>query len=397
MSEKRRDKRKRILRTGEDQRSDGRYRYSYIDALGIRRTVYSWRLEPTDPVPTGKRPGLSLREIEKIVEKELENAKEGKRDCTVSELVIKYTTMKKGVRKNTRTGYKTVINLLSKDEFGSRSIHEIKVSDAKLFLIGLQENGKSYSSIHSIRGVLRPAFQMAVEDEVLAKNPFEFHLADTILNDSVKREALTPAQERSFLNFIKNDRHFCRYYDGIFVLFNTGLRISEFCGLTLSDLDFKERAIHVNHQLVRFPDMEYHMQVTKTDSGLRTLPMSDEVYEAFQRIVRNRKTMKVEPIIDGHTGFLFFDKNGNPRVALHWEKYFEHICDKYNSIYKVQMPNVTPHVARHTYCTRMATSGISPKTLQYLMGHSDIATTLNVYTHLGYDDAKSEVRKIKKA
>ena len=58
------------------------------------------------------------------------------------------------------------------------------------------------------------------------------------------------------------------------------------------------------------------------------------------------------------------------------------------------MPNITLHVCRHTYCSNMAKSGMNPKTLQYLMGHSDIAVTLNVYTHIGLDDATEELRKL---
>lgn len=56
-----------------------------------------------------------------------------------------------------------------------------------------------------------------------------------------------------------------------------------------------------------------------------------------------------------------------------------------------------PHVCRHTYCTNMANSGMNPKTLQYLMGHSDISVTLNIYTHTGYDDAKKELSRLKEA
>ena len=89
------------------------------------------------------------------------------------------------------------------------------------------------------------------------------------------------------------------------------------------------------------------------------------------------------------------DKNGRPCVALHWEKYFEHICQKYNKLYRIQMPKVTPHICRHTYCSNMAKPGMNPKTLQYLMGHSDISVTLNVYTHVKYDDAKQELKKLK--
>ena len=76
--------------------------------------------------------------------------------------------------------------------------------------------------------------------------------------------------------------------------------------------------------------------------------------------------------IDGYSGFLFYDDNGMPLVAMHWQHRFNHMVGRYNDIYRVQMPNITPHVCRHTYCSNMAKSGMNPKTLQYLMGHSDI-------------------------
>ena len=98
--------------------------------------------------------------------------------------------------------------------------------------------------------------------------------------------------------------------------------------------------------------------------------------------------------MQGYSGFLFLDKNGRPMVALHWEKYFQHICAKYNSIYKAQMPKVTPHVCRHTFCSNMAKSGMNPKTLQYIMGHSEIGVTLNVYTHIGFEDAMAEMLEL---
>ena len=92
---------------------------------------------------------------------------------------------------------------------------------------------------------------MAVDDDLLRKNPFEFQLATVIVNDSVTREAITRKQERVFLEFVKNDKHFSKYYEGIYILFKTGLRISEFVGLTTQDIDLKKRTIDVNHQLQR--------------------------------------------------------------------------------------------------------------------------------------------------
>ena len=397
MSEKRRDNKNRILRTGESQEADGRYRFRYTDANGKRKSVYSWRLVATDSLPYGKRDNLPLREQEKIINRDLEDdiLPDGG-GLTVLQLSKKYVATKTGVKHTTRAGYGTVLRLLERDPFGAKRIDRVRLSDAKEWLIKLQQvDKKSYSSIHTIRGVLRPAFQMAVDDDILRKNPFDFLIATVLVNDAVTREAISRKQERTFLEFVKNDSHFCRYYDGFYILFNTGMRISEFTGLTISDVDMENRTINIDHQLQKTGTLVY-INTTKTNAGKRVIPMQDDVYECFERILARRPKLKVEPMIDGYSGFLWFDKDGKPMVALHWEKYFQHAVDKYNSIYRVQLPRITPHVCRHTYCSNMAKTGMNPKVLQYLMGHSDISVTLNTYTHLKFDDAKDEMEKMAK-
>ena len=395
MSEKRRDNRGRVLRFGESQRQDGRYAFKYKDNDGSVKFVYSWRLDKNDRTPAGKKRELSLREKEKQIEHDLfDYIVSNGGNYTVLELVKKYVSLKTGVRHNTEANYNFVINIIAKADFGKLRIDKVHLSDAKGWLIKLQKEGRGYSTIHSVRGVLRPAFQMAVDDDLIRKNPFNFELASVIVNDSVTREAITKKQEREFLSFIQADEHFSRYYDGIYILFHTGLRISEFCGLTIGDIDFREMRINVDHQLQRKRDMTYVVEPTKTTSGTRMVPMTKEVADCFRRILANRIKPKVEPMIDGYTGFLFLDKNEMPMVALHWEKYFKHILDKYNSIYKVQLPKITPHVCRHTFCSNMAKSGMNPKTLQYIMGHSDISVTLNTYSHVGFEDAKEELSRV---
>ena len=137
--------------------------------------------------------------------------------------------------------------------------------------------------------------------------------------------------------------------------------------------------IKVDHQLQRTVQMQYVIEEPKTDKGIRYVPMTEAVAACFRRIIANRKTPKVEPMVEGYAGFLFLDlfldKNDMPMVALHWEKYLEHIIQKYNRIYRIQMPKVTPHVCRHTFCSNMA-------------------ITLNTYTHVNFDDAKEEVYRI---
>ena len=396
MSEKRRDNKNRILHNGEIQKADGRYRFKYQDINGRTSYVYSWRLDKNDPTPKGKPRDLSLREKEKQIEQDLFNqVVPNGGNLTVIQLVEKYVSLKTGVRQTTVTGYKTVINVLKKEPFGRIRIDKVKTSDAKAWLIKLQKkDGRGYSSIHSIRGVLRPAFEMALNDDLIRKNPFAFELSSVVVNDSVTREAITRKQERDLLKFIKEDAHFCRYYDAIYILFNTGLRISEFCGLTIKDIDFKKMRINVERQLQRSSNMEYIIEKPKTESGTRFVPMTKEVAECFKNIIATRVNPRVEPMVDGIVGFLCLDKNDMPMVALHWEKYMQHIREKYNSIYKVQMPCVTPHVCRHTFCSKMAKSGMNPKTLQYIMGHADISVTLNTYTHVNFEDAQNEMERL---
>lgn len=391
----RRDKKRRILRPGESVRINGKYQYKYqLD--GKPHFLYSWKLEPTDNLPAGKKPCLSLREMEAQLDKELmslANFTDGK--MTVSELVARYVKTKTGVRESTKAGYVTVQRLLAREKFGSQQIKNVKISDAKLFLIKLQqEDGKSYSAVHSIRGVLRPAFQMAVDDDIIMKNPFGFELASVVVNDSVRREAVSRDQMRKFLKFIHDDNIYCKYYEVVYILFHTGLRISEFCGLTVRDIDLKNMKIKVDHQLLRTSQMKYMVTETKTEAGKRLLPITEDVAKMFRALVEDREAPKIEPIIDGHSGFLFYDKEGMPLVAMHWQHRFNHMVNRYNEIYRIQIPNITPHVCRHTYCSNMAKAGMNPKTLQYLMGHSDISVTMNVYTHVNFDDAEEELKRM---
>lgn len=101
---------------------------------------------------------------------------------------------------------------------------------------------------------------MVVDDDLIRKNLFGFELASVVVNDSVTRESISQKQERDLLKFIKEDEHFSRYYDGIYIHFHTGLRISEFCGLTIQDVEFEEMRIKVDHQLQRTSQMEYVIQ-----------------------------------------------------------------------------------------------------------------------------------------
>lgn len=382
MSEKRKDKKGRILKDGESYRSDNRYMYRYTDIRGNRKCIYAQTLS-------------ELREKEQLIQRDLQDGIDyAAGSITVLALVERYIPQRQGVRYNTKVGYNFVLNLLKKEDFAYRQIKDIKPSDAKQWFIKLHDDGYKYSSITTVRGVLRPAFEMAVEDDIVRRNPFSFRVVDVVPNDSVTRKALSQEEKEKYLAYVLGDKCRRRYYDEIIILLGTGLRISELYGLTKSDIDFKERRIRVERQLTRTRNCEYYIEKPKTDSGERYVPMDGAVYQAFQNVIENRKTPKVEMLINGHSGFLFLDKDGKPKVAGHLEHAMKRIIDNYNKSHDDKLPSITPHVLRHTFCTEMANAGMEIKNLQYLMGHADAYTTLNTYTHSSYVAAEKAHAKI---
>ena len=383
MSEKRKDHKGRILKTGESQRKDGIYQYRYTDCRGKRQCVYSPALQ-------------ELRQKEKKIQKQLDAGIDYEAgQITVIELLEKYISLKKGVRYNTQVGYQFVLNLVRKEDFGCRKISTVKASDAKQWFAKLQKDGRGFSTISSVRGVIKPAFQMAYDEDAVRKNPFVFKLTDVVVNDTVPRAALTEEHLGIWMNFIERDNTYHKYYDEFVVLLETGMRVSEFCGLTRKDLDFKNRRIRVDHQLIRERGGKYYVEETKTSSGRRFLPMSETVYDSLKKMLERRPEVKAEPMVDGYSGFIMLDKNGNPKVALHIENEMRWAMKKYKKLHPDSpLPHITPHVFRHTFCTNYANDGMDIKNLQYLMGHSDASVTLNVYTHASYAHAAEQMAEI---
>lgn len=393
--EVRRDNRRRILRTGESQNKEGRYVYKYINSLGEQKFIYSWKLVPTDRVPKGKRDDISLREKIAEVQRDLSDGIDtaGKK-MTVCQLYEKKNNLRKNIRRNTVKGRQQFMNVLKKDPFGSMSIDSVKQSDAKEWAIRMSENGIAYNSIKNYMRSLRASFYMAIQDDYVRKNPFDFVLSDILDDTRKEKTALSLEQEEALLTFAKSVRTYKKYYDELVILLETGLRISEFCGLDLNvAVDMKNKSILVEHQLLKDTETGYYIEKPKTKSGIREIPMTDKAYDAFQRLIKSRK--KTEPIvIDGYSNFLMLNGKGLPQVASSYNMVLKGLVKKYNKTHDDELPEISPHSLRHTFCTKMANKGMTPNTLQYIMGHSDISMTLNYYAHGSFGSAKAEMERI---
>ena len=377
---KRKDTKGRVLEKGESQRKDGSYMYRWTDSKGQRQTIYATTLNE-----------LREKELEIIKFEKISGSAWGDSKITVRELVDRHRKLNT-VKITTEQKYKYYDTIMDKINLSDVSIKDIKVSDAKAYMMLMQEMGYGYGTIQNFKASLSPAFQMAVEDDILPKNPFFFRLNNIIDDDRKTREAMTKEQEQLFVKLLKQDGAFKHIVPDIVILLNTGLRVSELYGLTFKDIDFKNNRIYVNKQL-HLINGEYKIMTPKSKAGYRTLAMNKECRKMLlQKFMEPRPSTPY--VIDGHTDFVFINRSKKPKTRRNLGMSMKEAREKFLEQGLGDFTNVTPHVLRHTFCSRMIETGIDVKTLQLIMGHSDIGTTLNVYTHITPDEVANEMEKV---
>lgn len=391
---RRKDNKGRLLKTGESQRKDGRYAYKYQDKNGKSKFLYSWRLTDTDPIPKGKRFCRSLRDLERDLQRDIMDGidSSGKK-MLLWQLYEKHNALKPNVRQSTETGRKYLLDILKSDTLGNMPIESIKPSDTKEWAIRMKKNGYSYQTINNHKRSLKACLYTAINDDLVRKNPFSWNLSDVLEDDTEHKTALTDEQVNALLSFVQMDMVYKKYYNAIVVLLYTGLRISELCGLTVSDIDFEQGFIRVNHQ-INYDKGKYSINEPKTDSGIREIPMLEPVRKALMDEIKGRIDVQ-QILIDSYSDFVFLNQKSLPMYAHCYSNAFSSLIKKYNKYHKGnELPLITPHTLRHTFCTNMANKKITPNTLQYIMGHKNITMTLGYYTHGTAQSAMVEMLSI---
>ena len=237
MSEKRRDNKGRLLRQGELQRSDGKYEYRYDDVKGERHSIYSWKLVDTDKVPKGKRDCRALRDLEKEIQRDVDdgiNSYKAER-TTLNRFFDDYIETKYELKPSTRTNYKYMYNKYVRDDFGCKDIASIKYSDVKKFYIHLiKDCGFKPNSMEIINTIIHPVFTIAVRDGLIRINPATGAIADIKKShnwEKPKRHALTEAQQAAFIEYVKGSKTYYHWLILFTVLLGTGCRVGEVIGL----------------------------------------------------------------------------------------------------------------------------------------------------------------------
>lgn len=381
MSEKRKDKKGRVLKEGESQRANGTYMYRYMTPKKGRRCIYAKTLE-------------ELRKKEDSVTKNRIDGVDA--DCdriTVYELFCQYIDLKRNLKQTTRNAYENIKKKIRNTSIGSKKVSKVKPYDAKMWCVELSDMGFKYSSITVWLKSLRSAFNFGIENDLVRKNPFNFQLSSVVADTGNKRIALTKRQKEQYINCLEKygNPNYCKE---IKILFATGLRVSELYGLTVSDIDFGSMCIHVTKQIQHDSHGIYHVTSPKTSSSNRIIPITEDTANLLRDIIIARKKVKVEPLIDGFAGFIFLTKFGNPKTADNLEYFMREFHKIAQARCGADFPKITPHNLRHTFCTEAINKGLDLKSIQYFMGHATSSMTLDVYTHADYESTKEAFLKL---
>ena len=382
---KRKDSKGRILKKGESQRDNDTYMYRWIDNRGIRKSIYAKSLD-------------ELRKKEDEISKEM-MVGVSRTSMTLNEQIETYLNLKVKFAASTRENYWYYYKHSIKDSrVGQMKVIDLRKSDILRFYKVLSDKGLSPGTIKILHKIIHPALQLACDDNLIYKNPSE-GCTKEYSDDMEKKYALTFEEEKEFLDRVLARRTMTRYYPLYAILFKTGLRISELIGLTWSDVDMEKREIDINHQVqYRKVDGKSHFYATdtKTEAGNRVIPMNDEVYKLFleqrKEWFKMKKDLDFE--VDGYRDFVFISHtSGKCLYPASIRKMMKTLSDM-NETREIQIPNVSPHICRHTALTRLAEAGCDIKVLQYLFGHTDVRTTMRVYNHIDTERIKREMAKL---
>ncbi|MBO4347904.1 MAG: site-specific integrase [Lachnospiraceae bacterium] len=402
MAVSRKDSRGYALRSGECQRSDGRYSYSYTNKERKRITIYSSDL-------------ISLRKREQQIRRDLEDGLSPDRieRLTVNQVFDAYIHQKYDLKATTKTNYIYTYDHFIRETFGKRRLKDIRYSDVKRFYYSLMnEKGFKPATVDNVHTLLHPAFQMAVRDGYIRVNPASGVMGE-IKKSHVwvkeKRHSLTIAEQKAFMNYLFENHDYQGWKPVITVLIGTGMRIGECLGLRWEDLDFENRTISINHNFIHRKvlgsEESLHINTPKTQAGMRTIPMIEQVYEAFlEEYEIQQITGFCTQTVDGYSGFVFTSSNGNVTLPAEVNRAIHAIVADYNKEETANakaerrepllLPDFSAHSLRHTFCTRLCENESNLKVIQSVMGHKDIQTTMDIYADCTEDKKKEVIKTI---
>jgi len=396
--ERRKDKKNRVLKEGEYQRSCGTYEFKWRDKSGGRHSISAVTLE-------------ELREKELDVLRDvLDGVKADKNNLTINDLYNSWVQLKRGLKDNTFSNYKYMYTMFVEPDFGKRKIVDLKRSDIRSFYNYLaDERHVQINTIDCIHTVLHQVLELGVEDDYLRYNPSDNALKELKKArnfESTKRRALTLPEQELFEAYLSKQGQYHRWYPIFIIMLWTGMRVGEVTGLRWCDIDLEDDTISVNHTLVYYDKRNderctFAINTPKTAAGERIIPMLPKVKEAFMMEKQYQEECGLESraVVDGYRDFIFINRFGNVQHQGTLNKALSRIVrdcnfeilDKPHKKDTVILPKFSNHSLRHTFTTRMCEAGVNLKVMQEILGHADAETTMDIYAEATKELKKSEL------
>lgn len=418
MAKERRDSKNRLLQKGEYQKSDGRYMYRYTDQYGNTQFVYSWRLTKTDRDPKGRHSDVCLRDLEKKIAQDIEagiNFAASKTN-TLNDYFELYMSQKKRLKNTTRATYRHKYDLYVRETIGKRKVADIKYSDIKQFYSSIVTgDGGKAATMLTIDSVLCPVFKMAVRDDCIRSSPVTgvaSEVKSEVNYEHEHKKALSKSEQGRLIGYIKGHAAYKKWLNMIVFLLGTGCRIGEACGLIWDDCDFENEIISIKRSINYTADEHsqkyvWSISTPKTKSGIREIPMLPEVKSVLlEEKIKQMRNGFNESEVDGVSGFVFSNRDRKVVMPRSFGAVLDRIIDSYNSDEEISaasdkrnpmfLPSITPHILRHTFCTRLCENEVNIKVVQEVMGHSNITTTMNIYNTATSEFKRSEFQEIER-
>ena len=294
--------------------------------------------------------------------------------------------LERGAKYNTIRIYRERYRLRIQPIIGNEKVCEILPWHCEKVWRNARSLNDSNSSMSKIRYILNSIFKEAKIKRLIRENPMEELELKCPPKSKEERRVLSKSEQEKF----EAGGKFSDHYDEFIFALHTGLRCGELSALKWSDINWKERTFQVTGTLYYDEEEKcFRENSPKTEKGKRTIWMDDL---AFEVLLKRRNARKVIPYKDVQSGsfqkYVFLNDEGMPTRGQVYNRSLTAIAKR------VGIENLTMHSLRHSFATRCVESGMNPKTLQVIMGHSDINLTMNLYVHTTDEEIVAEMKKM---
>lgn len=290
---------------------------------------------------------------------------------------------KNRIKIGTYNSYEKYYHSIIKDSIGNKFLNDIRGEHIQKLYNDLIEKGYAVSSIKIVSAVLNGCFQQAMKNGLVERNPVK--LAE-LPRQTEKRTkiAMTKEQQAIFMEYAK-ESYLYHFFE---VMLRTGMRRGEMQGLKYLDIDKEQNVLHVKRTLKYIEGSGYIEDTPKTRTSARDIPLTPAVIEHIeaQKNYWKFKVVKMEQ-------YLFCNENGDPISRERVQAEIDRTVRRINAA-GYDFPRITSHVFRHTFATRAIEAGMQPQVLKTILGHSSLAMTMDLYSHVLPDTKAEEMKKI---